>query len=264
MTELTVVTVDDEPLALRRLALAIARIPGFKVIGEADGCAAGLRRIAECRPDILIVDIKMRDGTGFDLLAGLPPGDMPAVIFATAFDSFAVRAFETPAVDYVLKPIELPRLRDALDRAKARIASDTAAARAAEMESVIANLRTAMTGAAPVPDEREIWVRGRAGTLTRVALSDVILVTSEDDYVRLHLAEQSHLVRSSIRAFERELPPGTFVRVHRSALVRQSAITEVVRSPLGVRVVLANGQTIDAGRVHARALLAAMKRERLD
>lgn len=264
MTDLTVVTVDDEPLALRRLALAIADIPGFRLIGEADGCTAGLRRIAECRPDILIVDIKMRDGTGFDLLAGIPSGQVPAVIFATAFDSFAVRAFETPAVDYVLKPIELPRLRDALDRARSRIASDTAAARASEMEAVIANLRAAMAGTPAVPEEREIWVRGRAGTLTRVALADVILVTSEDDYVRLHLNGQSHLVRTSIRAFERELPPGTFVRVHRSALVRRSAITDVVRSSLGVRVILTDGRSIDAGRIHARALLAAMKRERLD
>lgn len=264
MTALTVMTIDDEPLALRRLALAIAEVPGFTQVAEAGGCEAGMRCFEECRPDIVIVDIKMRDGTGFDFIDRLREDRSPAIIFATAFDHFAVRAYETPAVDYVLKPIEIPRLRAALHRARSRLANGEAETTVAELRAVVENLRRALPGAADASLEREVWVRGSQGTMTRVALTDIRFVTSEDDYIRLHLADRSYLVRMSIRAFAAQVPDEDFIRVHRNALVRRAAIVDVARTGSRVQAVLADGRTVEAGRVYARALLAMVQNARLD
>ncbi|WP_343517709.1 LytTR family DNA-binding domain-containing protein [Sphingomonas sp.] len=264
MSPLTVMTIDDEPLALRRLELAIAEVPGFVHVAEADGCGAGLSRFEECRPDIVIVDIKMRDGTGFDFVDRLKAVRSPAIIFATAFDHFAARAFETPAVDYVLKPIEIPRLRAALHRARARLADGAAATTIAELRAVVANLRRAAPGSVAAPGEREVWVRSNRGMMTRVAISDIRFVTSEDDYVRLHLADRSFLVRMSIRAFAEQVSAEEFIRIHRRALVRRSEIVDVARAGSRIKAVLADGRTVEAGRIYARSLLDMTRRARLD
>lgn len=263
MIPLTVMTIDDEPLALRRLELAIAEVPGFVHVADADGCGTGLSRFAECRPDIIIVDIKMRDGTGFDFVDRLQTTRSPAIIFATAFDHFAVRAFETPAVDYVLKPIEIPRLRAALHRARTRLADGAAAATMAELRAVVENLRRAAPGSAGASGEREVWVRGSRGTMTRIAIADIRFVTSEDDYVRLHLADRSYLVRMSIRTFADQMPVDDFIRVHRRALVRRTEIIDVIRTGSRVQAVLADGRTVEAGRIHARGLLDMIRSAQL-
>jgi two-component system, LytTR family, response regulator len=263
VTDLSVLTIDDEPLALRRLELALADIPGFTHVAEAGGCVAGLSQFAQYRPDIVIVDIKMRDGSGFDFVERLNPGRSPAVIFATAFDSFAARAFETCVVDYVLKPIEIPRLRAALHRARLRLNDNAAADTVVELKAVVENLRRSLPGQQRC-SEREVWVRGSQGAMTRVNLVDIQLVTSEDDYIRLHLADRSFLIRLSIKAFADQVPEGEFIRVHRTALVRRSAIVGVNRSGGGLNAVLADGRLIQAGRIYARALIAMTKDARLD
>ena len=263
MTDLAVMTIDDEPLALRRLELALAEIPGFTHVAEAGGCATGLSRFAEFRPDIVIVDIKMRDGSGFDFVERLNPGRSPAVIFATAFDNFAVRAFETCVVDYVLKPIEVPRLRAALHRARLRLNDTAAADNVVELKAVVENLRRALPGQEE-RSEREVWVRGTHGAMTRVNLADIHLVTSEDDYIRLHLTDRSFLVRLSIKAFTDRVPEGEFIRVHRTALVRRSSIVGVTRENGGINAVLSDGRLIQAGRIYARTLTAMTTDARLD
>lgn len=263
MTDLAVLTIDDEPLALRRLEFALAEIPGFTHVAEAGGCAAGLSKFAEYRPDIVIADIRMRDGSGFDFVEKLKPGRSPVVIFATAFDSFAARAFETCVIDYVLKPIEVPRLRAALHRARLRLSENAAAETVVELKAVVENLRQSISRQEKLP-EQEVWVRGRHGSMTRVNLADIQLVTSEDDYIRLHLPTQSFLIRLSIRAFEEQVPAGEFIRVHRTALVRRSAIVGVTRSEGSLHAVLADGTLVQTGRIYARALTAMTQDARLD
>ena len=103
---ITVLTVDDEPLALRRLELILAKLPEVEHVGSASGCREAVAKIAGLQPDIVLLDIKMRDGTGFDVLNRLSEEQVPGVIFTTAFDHFAVRAFEAHAIDYILKPID--------------------------------------------------------------------------------------------------------------------------------------------------------------
>ena len=133
MKPMRVLAVDDEQLSLRRLKLLLQTIPYVQQVGEADSCSGALARIAELAPDVVLLDIKMRDGSGIDVaeaLAGRP--SPPAIVFVTAFDRFAARAFETIAADYVLKPVERDRLAQALQRARSRRASADAEHRIAE------------------------------------------------------------------------------------------------------------------------------------
>jgi two-component system LytT family response regulator len=260
---LTVLAIDDEPLALKRVEIILGQIPGFTLIGTADGCAAGLRAALELKPDILLLDIRMRDGSGLDVLQGLGAVSAPATIFVTAFDTFAVRAFDLNALDYVLKPIDLQRLREALARARDRIKLRQSASAAEEMRHTIADLRSQLAENRSGSAEQDMWIRTVSGALTRVSLEDVIWISSEDDYIRLHLKDRSYLVRLSIKAFEAGVAPGRFVRIHRRTLVRISAVRDVLRDRSGARVRLMSGQVLDCGRVYARSLAALFKPERL-
>lgn len=258
---MTVLTVDDEPLALRRLELILAKLPGVRHQGSASGCREAVAKIAELKPDIVLLDVKMRDGTGFDVLGGLPEDCAPGVIFTTAFDHFAVRAFEAHAIDYILKPIELSRLSAAIDRSRERLVAADAREQIAQMRAVIDDLRAGYHEQGARQGGDELWLRGSAGVLTCIRRADIDMITAEDDYVRLHTASASYLLRGSIRAAQADLdlPEEEFVRVHRRALLRRSAIASVRRSAeRGVRVILRNGTDVGAGRVYAKQLLRSL------
>lgn len=255
MNGLTVAIVDDEPLAVRRLELILARLGGVRHVGSAGGCVEGRALIERTRPDVVLLDIRMRDGTGFDLLEALGPDERPAIIFVTAFDHFAIRAFEAAAVDYVLKPIESKRLENALDRARDRLASDSARDRFEEMRSVVENLRARISERESSDCKTELWVRGSTGSLSRISLDAIDWVSSEDDYIRLHTSTGSHLLRLSITGLERQIDRQRFVRVHRRALVRIDTIVELRRTALGRNSVLLNsGALVPAGRIYLRQL----------
>jgi two-component system LytT family response regulator len=260
MNLLRVLTVDDEVLALRRLKLLLETIPHVEHVGEADGFAGALARIANLAPDVVLLDIRMRDGNGFDLVDALARRPVvPAIIFISAFDRFAVRAFETSAVDYLLKPVERDRLAVALDKARKRRGEADAEQRVAELQEIVRNLRSA-SDEGPSPFESEFWVRNGAG-FVRVPVDAIEWVGSEDEYVRLNTATGSWLMRGSIRQLEARLDPDRFVRVHRRSLVRKAAIAELRAPRLGrIEVVLRSGKRIATGRVYGkqlRALVAA-------
>ena len=255
MSEDRILIVDDEPLALRRLEIVLRDLPGVRLVGSAASCREAVRAIVELRPDIVLLDIRLRDGTGFDILEQLPSDVTPVVIFTTAFDHFAIRAFEVSAVDYVLKPIEAGRLREAIGRARNRLSADGSLREIEEMRRIVADLRTGFQSGGPAPYETELWIRGVSGSLTHVALDQVDWVSSEDDYVRLHTPSGSHLLRLSIKALSERIDSAKFVRVHRAALVRVAAIAQVRQMPTGRRdVILRDGTRIATGRVYARRL----------
>lgn len=258
---LSVLTVDDEPLALRRLELMLGQIPDARLVGSASSCSEAVERIVEMRPDVVLLDIKMRDGTGFDVLDRLPPDLTPRIVFATAFDHFAVRAFEAHAVDYILKPVELSRLGAALARSRASLEADDTREQMLQMRAIIDDLRAGYHRPEPCPPEDELWLRGTAGTIACVQRADIDMITAEDDYVRLHAGAASYLVRGSIRAAQAKfsLPETDFARVHRRALIRRSAIASVRKSPRGgVCVILRNGTEVASGRVYAKELLKSL------
>ena len=255
MTPLKVLTVDDETLALRRLRLLLQTLPYIEQVGEADGVGDALAKVAGLDPDVVLLDIKLRDGSGFDLVEALSRRPVaPTVIFISAFDRFAVRAFETSAVDYLLKPVERERLAQALQRARRRRSGADAELRVAELQEIVRNLRSAASEPGGCDYEGEFWLRNGSG-FVKVPVDSIEWVASEDEYVRLNTAGGSWLMRSSIRQLQARLDPDRFVRIHRRWLVRKAAIAELRAPRLGrTEVVLQSGKRLAAGRVYGRHL----------
>jgi DNA-binding LytR/AlgR family response regulator len=251
---LRVLIVDDEPLARRRLDILLKDIPDVTVAGAAPHAMAAKKMIAELRPDLVLLDIKMPGMSGFDLLDALPKDGAPIVVFVTAFDRFAIEAFERAAFDYLLKPVEPERLARAIARAREALATREAADRVRELEEIIANLR-----AGPEPDgqsfDREVWVQERGDRLS-LAVADIDWVAAERDYVRLHAAGKSFLVRGSMNGLTARLDPKVFVRVHRSALVRLDRIVRIRRLGGRSSVVLSTGAEVPVSRRYVGQLKA--------
>ncbi len=206
-----VLIVDDEAWARRRIRSLLEREPDVEIAGECDGGAAAATAIAELSPDLVFLDVQMPDMDGFEALAALPPEALPPVIFVTAFDKYAVRAFEADALDYLLKPFEDSRFQAALDRAR-RQEGDRGQALAAGIERLLARL----------PEEkrrlRRIVVRS-GGRVVFIKTSDVEWLEASGNYITLHVGGEQHLVRETMNRMEPKLDPEQFLRVHRSAIV---------------------------------------------
>ena len=216
---LRVLIADDEPLATERLQLMLARAQGASLVGTAADGESAVTLSEELSPDLLLLDIAMPGLDGIEVartLAGQKPP--PAVVFVTAFDHFAVAAFEVAAVDYLMKPVDPTRLQRALDRAREYIEHrrDDGAATAQAQSKWI----------------DEFWASDLSG-LVRIAARDVTRVSAERDYMRLHVGRRSWLVHHSMTALEEGLDPELFVRLHRSAIVRKDFITGFSRNPSG-------------------------------
>jgi DNA-binding LytR/AlgR family response regulator len=251
--------VDDEPLAQRRLQLLLSGIEGIDVIGTASGRMEARKLVERHGPDLLLLDIKMRDGTGFDLLDELQADTIPATIFVTAYNSFATRAFDAAAVDYVLKPIEEVRLRRAIARARDQLSSRDSVERIAEMRVVLEALRKE-AGWRAGGYETEFWVRRNATGLIRVPVEGIEHITAEVDYVRLHLKGHSYLAKETLANLQTRLDPNQFVRIHRSSIVRLAAVKEIKRAGVGtVEVHMLNGARLRVGRAFSQTLRQALR-----
>ncbi|MGZ6019682.1 MAG: LytR/AlgR family response regulator transcription factor, partial [Phenylobacterium sp.] len=215
------------------------------------------RLIGELAPDVVLLDIKMPGRNGLEVLDGLggerAPPKAPIVIFVTAFDRFAIEAFERAAFGYLLKPVEPARLAAALARARARLADRAAAERTRELEEVLANLRGGAE--APSPFLKSLWIAERGGRCC-VAVGAIDWIAAERDYVRIHTNARSFLIRQSIGALAGRLDPSVFVRVHRSSLVRRDRIVRIRHAGGRGAVVLSTGAEIAVSRRHMGALKA--------
>ncbi len=235
---LRVLIADDEPLATERLQLLLARSQGASLVGTAADGESAVTLSQELSPDLLLLDIAMPGLDGIEVartLARQRPA--PAVVFVTAFDQFAVAAFEVAAVDYLMKPVEPGRLQAALDRAR----------------DYVERRREDGSAAAQAPSEwiDEFWASDLSG-LVRIAARDISKVSAERDYMRLHVGRRSWLVHHSMTALEEGLDPELFVRLHRSAIVRKDFITGFARNPSGRWVArLADGSEQPVGRLYS-------------
>jgi two-component system LytT family response regulator len=234
---LRVVVVDDEPLAREGIRAMLAGDPDVEIVGEAASGGEAVALIVASRPDVVLLDIQIPDLDGFGVLRELRGGPEPAVVFVTAYDAYALHAFEVRALDYVLKPFGERRLREALRRAR----EQARLARAAELVRSLAEVRDAspraagaeagaLADAAPgTPAERyleRLEVRG-AGRITLVDVAEIDWVEGYDDYVRLHVGGRRLLVGERMRRLEELLDPARFARIHRSALVNVDRVREL-------------------------------------
>lgn len=251
---LRAIVVDDEPLAIRRLQIAIERIGGIELVGTASDGAKALELIRAAAPDLILLDIKMPVMNGFDLVKALGSSSVPEIVFVTAYSDFAVDAFEAGAVGYVLKPIGEDRLRAAVDRARAKLRTSRAEERLATLSAVLDKLQRREPPPAPA-FEQEFWIAS-GPTIERVSVKDVSWFEAAGDYVAVHCARKEHLLHDSLRALAERLDPDEFVRVHRKAIVRLEAIERIERGKLGALVLhLSSGDRVPVSRTHRRALL---------
>jgi two-component system, LytTR family, response regulator len=217
--EITTLVVDDEPAARRRLRSLIETDPEVKIVGECgDGIRAG-EMIREMKPALLFLDVQIPGADGFDVLKEIEnSGDLPAVVFVTAHQRYAIPAFEAQAFDYLLKPFKRARFFEVLARAKMHILRNAEYQKLKESDGKI-----------PVRQEApELLLIKSGGRLLFLRMSELKWVEAERDYVRLHLEKDSHFVRDTMNNFERRLDKNGFIRIHRSTIVNVNEICEIL------------------------------------
>jgi len=222
--------VDDEPAARRRVELLLEEDHDFEIVGICGDGEAMLERILETAPDLVFLDVRMPGADGFQALARLEKGQLPFVILVTAYDRYAVQAFETHAIDFLLKPYSRARFREACERAKrsvrARAADESSARVLALLETLSRRLPADGDAVTLATGSRPFAVRSR-GRITFVNESDLLWVGAARDYVRLHTPDGSHLIRDTMSQLEEQLDPARFTRIHRSTIVRVDAIARI-------------------------------------
>jgi two-component system response regulator AlgR len=234
--------VDDEPLAIERLQILCAREPMIDLVGTASDGEAALRLIDALQPEMLLLDIAMPGLDGIGVAKTVEKFTRrPAIIFCTAFDQYAVTAFDLSATDYLLKPVAQDRLARAVTRVIER--------------------RRDPASEQPVSEyAQEFWVPHRS-EMIRVAAQDIDRIEAERDYMRLHLGQRSFLLHQTITELERRLDPANFIRLHRSTIVRRDRIARLSHDGMGVwHAVLTDEERIRIGRTYLPAARTLMGR----
>ncbi|HEX8401119.1 MAG TPA: LytTR family DNA-binding domain-containing protein [Allosphingosinicella sp.] len=252
-----VLLVDDEALALDRLRTFFADIDGVELVGQAQDGDQALERIAELRPDLVIMDVQMPGRNGLRAAADIAVEPKPEIVFVTAHEHYAPDAFDVDAADYLLKPVRFDRLRQAVDRARRRRAVREQAERAGKLQEEVEALRSAKP---PARDDDGFWIPERDGH-RRVPIDAIDWVEAARDYVLLHTSMRSHLLRTTMSALEEKLAGSRLLRVHRSAFVRPDKVVEVKRANRSLSLVLADGAAVQVGPNYAAAVKAALSLE---
>jgi two-component system LytT family response regulator len=246
--KLRIVAVDDEPMARRRLKRFLQKNSDVEIVAECGDGAGALVAIREHGPDILFLDVQMPGMNGFEVLRGLGAEHAPAVIFVTAFDQFALQAFEAQAIDYLLKPFGEERVRQALERATRFLQGG--AAKKQQQEQLGELLR-----ATAEPISASCLLIKRDDRFLVLQPAEIDWVESVGDYVRLHVGSAAHLTRSTLTEMERRLKSEGFVRIHRSRLVNLAHVKELHPLSRGDSVVvLKNGARLEASYAFLKAL----------
>jgi two-component system LytT family response regulator len=224
--------VDDEPLARSNILHLLRAYPDVEILGECDSATAALEAIRTQKPDLVFLDVRMPEYDGFDILEMLGADAPPAVIFVTAHDQYALKAFDTGALDYLLKPFNNARFARALERAKERIA---------------------LRPAAPVKMDR-LAIKN-AGSLIFLSAGDIDWIEAADYYASLHVGKKTHLLRRSMNDLESDLDPAQFCRIHRSTIVNLDRVRELrFDSDAEYELVLADGTKLRLSRRYRKDL----------
>jgi two-component system LytT family response regulator len=271
-----VLVVDDEPIARAGIIKLLSGEPDIVVVGECRDGAEAVEYIRSEKPDLLFLDVQMPELTGFEVLAALAPEDLPATVFVTAYDQYALDAFEASAVDYLLKPFDRERFARALTRARRFLSADQLTVFRAKVASVLhtmasehngrasANIRRpAMppnTSSTPTANKRgdgRLMIRTR-GRIAFVGLSEIEWIETSRNYVRIRAKGTWHTVREPLTTFANRLDPLQFVRVSRSCIVNLDRVREFRRQANGqYTVLLDDGQKLVASRRYGAKLTPA-------
>ena len=254
------VVVDDERLGREGILQLSEEIPDLRVVDECSSGREALEAIRAHAPDVLFLDVQMPELSGFELLEQMPSGTVPAVVFVTAYDEYAVRAFHVNAVDYLVKPVKPAEFRRAVDRVRARLAEREGAGEAAAKPlNGGATRMSATNGHAPAGTSgyvRRILVRDRDRAFF-VATDDILWLAAAANYVRVATRQgSSYLIRGTLAEFEEQLDPQRFLRVHRSTIINLDHVQEVRRDEMHrYSALTADGRAHRVSRTARKALL---------
>jgi two-component system, LytTR family, response regulator len=228
--------VDDEPLARSSLAVLLRLDPEIEILGECCSGAEALAQIRTSKPDLIFLDVQMPECDGFDVLEKLGADLPPAIVFVTAYDQYALRAFDAGALDYLLKPFDDTRLTRALERAKRHITRNTGQSQTS-------------------PRAMQRWAIKNAGSISFVNVPEIDWIEAADYYACLHVGPKTHLLRRSMSELERELPAPSFCRIHRSTIVSLDRVQGLKLSAAGeYEVLLMDGTRLPLSRRYRKQL----------
>jgi two-component system LytT family response regulator len=237
--------VDDEPLARRRVLSLLKADSSFEVLAECADGASAIRAINEQRPDLVFLDVQMPGTDGFGVLETVAPVHLPAIIFVTAYDQYAVRAFDEHAVDYLLKPFKRDRFLRSLDRAKTALLKSNDLGADPRLLSLLRH----------VGSDRGRFVIRTEGKILFLRSAEVEWIEAAANYVHVHAGPRVYSVRDRISDFEHSLAHEKFIRIHRSVIVNVDAIAEIQNCGGGEHiVVLRSGKELPVGRTYREAL----------
>lgn len=254
---LRVALADDEPTARATLRLLLKRHADLEIVAECADGAATVEAVRAVRPQLLFLDVQMPERDGFAVLAELQPEETPAVVFVTAYDEHALRAFDVQALDYLLKPFSDDRFERCLARVRRRIAGDGMAELGRRVQGLLAGVPLP---SAPGGGVERLLVSGNGRTVV-VNVAEIDWIEAADYCVELHVGKRSHLLRRSLAELESELDPSRFVRIHRSAIVNVERVRQIRPYLKGDAFVdLADGTQLRLSRSHRESLLSAISR----
>lgn len=247
--------VDDEAAARRRVRQFLSELPDVEVVGECENGCDAVTRIVEESPDLLLLDVQMPGLDGFGVIERVGPGKVPAVIFITAYDEFALRAFDACALDYLLKPFGRERFQRAVERARAQVEKTRATGLDRRLQRLLGELHA---GAGAQRTSR-LEVKS-SGCTVFVRVEKIDWVGAADNYLELHVGKETYLIRETMSQLEARLDPAMFARVHRSTLVNLERIKEL--RPLFNKdqiLVLRDGTQLTVSRTYHEQLLSRLR-----
>lgn len=262
------IIVDDEPLAREGLGLLLAQEPEIEIIAECGNGADAIREIDRLAPDLVLLDIEMPRIDGFQVLRSLDPRRWPFVIFVTAYDSYAVEAFNVHAIDYLLKPVRQSRLQESLQRLRDKIRDRELKENSWHLGQLLEQFSRLGGGLQPRADsaaigkvdldEGRIVVKSH-GRVHFLQVPDIVWVEASGDYVTIHTPKKSHLLRETMHNMESRLLRHGFQRIHRSAIINLACISELASNRNNeYNVVLNDGTVLSLGRSYKDSLYAAL------
>jgi len=255
VTVVRVAIADDEPLARERLRAMLQGRDGYRIVAECNDGVQAAEALARHNIDLLFLDVQMPGLDGFQILEAVDAAPLPMIVFVTAFNDYALRAFDVSALDYLLKPFDKDRFEKTLARVEERLATRQASGISEEIRELIRGLSTA---AAPGHVSR-FPVRAN-GEIYFVRVEDVDWIDAEGNYVALHAAGRRHLVRDTIKSLEHRLDPAKFVRVHRSAIINVDRLRKLQPYFHGEYVItLQDGTTLTSSRTYSEKLRALLE-----
>jgi two-component system, LytTR family, response regulator len=254
MTPIRVVIADDQPMARERLVALLAEQRDVNIVATCASGAEAVTAIEAYRPELVFLDMQMPELDGFGVISAVGPERMPPVVFVTAYDQFALRAFEVHALDYLLKPFGRQRFEQALERARQHLAREHAGELATRLMALVQDAQIRR------PAAERLVVRSGARVVF-VDVANIDWVEAEGNYVRLHVGNDSHLMRETMLAMEQRLGATQFIRIHRSRIVNADRVKELRLTPNGdYEAVLRSGTTLGVSRLYRDALQERLKR----